>query len=256
MPTVKDIFNALSIIAPIGDSLSYDNEGLLMGSFKEKVTKTLIALDATPAVCDEAVELGANLILTHHPVLFKPLRAFTLQGALIKLLKHDMNLVVSHTSLDVSVSGVNFQLSQKLGLKNVDSCSCLGGYTVGLMGDLPNEMDSVEFAQYVSKSLNCRGVRYTERKGKIRKVAVCGGAGSFVVRDAILANADAFVTGEIKHSEILVANDYNLAIVEAGHFKTEALVLPFVRDYLHEWFPEEQFIVTKVLDDNLRYFSE
>lgn len=256
MVTVKDIYNTLNIIAPITEGICYDNEGLLAGDFDSQVTKTLISLDATPEVCEEAWEIGANLIVTHHPVIYKPLRALQLESAVHKLMKYDINLLAMHTSLDVSLKGVNFQLANKLDLEKPDGFSYKSDAPIGVIGELKNEMNSKEFAEFVCKKLDCHGLRYTERQGNIKKVAVCGGAGGFLVRDAVLAGADVLVTGEIKHSDILVANAHNLSVIDAGHYKTENMIVPFLRDFLQEWFPDEEFVVTKVFDDRVKYLCE
>ena len=256
MTIVRDIYNALCIIAPITDELGYDNEGLLSGSFDAQINKVLIALDATPEVCQEAHDVGAELLVTHHPVIYRPLTALNLDDAVHKLMKYDLNLLSMHTSLDVSLKGINYILTDLLGLQNVEGFSFKHDYTMGLMGELTEAMETVEFAEYVRTKLDCQGLRYTEGNKKIKKVAVCGGAGGYLVREAILAGADVLVTGEIKHSDILMANTYNLAVVDTGHYKSENVIVPFLQSYLQEWFPDNEFVVTKTFSDRIKYLCE
>ncbi len=253
MNTVKDIYQFLDQIAPFEKSMNFDNCGLLVGDLNCTIKKVLISLDITNEVCEEANNLSAELIISHHPVIFKPLKKIEFDSPIASLIKYKINAICAHTNLDVAREGVNFHLAKALNLKNLTPLVTNKDYSIGLIGTLEKTLTSTELAKFVKKQLSCEGVRYTQNSHKIKTVAVCSGSGGEFVSEAKLKGADAFVTGEIKHSQILSANQMGITIVDAGHFKTENVITEPLRYLLKQKFKNTEFVVSEVFSDKIKY---
>lgn len=253
MTTVKDIYNYIDQIAPFENALSFDNCGILVGNPEQKVSKVLLALDITTNVAEEAASKGANLIISHHPIIFRAIKSINFEGTTSYLIKNQISAICAHTNLDVAKEGVNFHLSQKLSLYNLQPLTYEEDNPMGLIGELGKEMPCIDFANHVKNSLNCKGLRYTNTNKIIKKVAVCSGSGGVFVEDAIKQSADAFVTGEIKHSDILKANQAGLMIVDAGHYKTENVIIKPLCEKLKQKFTDTDFFVSTTFSDEINY---
>ncbi len=253
MIKVKDVYDFLDCIAPFETALSFDNCGIIAGNEKDDVSKILVALDITPEVIEEAKALGANLIISHHPVIFKPLKQIDFKSPISALCKLGINAICAHTNLDIAKNGVNFQLASKLKLNNLSPLTYEEGKPMGLTGDLEVHLSCKDFAKYVKENLSCDGVRYTDSKKEILKVAVCSGSGGEFVQQAAESHADAFVTGEIKHSHIIQANRENLMIVDAGHFKTENVIVKPLTDIISEKFSNIPVYSSNTCTDKIKY---
>ena len=253
MVKVKDIFQFIDGIAPFEKSMKFDNCGLLIGSIDNEVKKALVALDVTKDVIKEAANLGANLIISHHPVIFNALKKIEFESIPDLICKNNINVICAHTNLDVAEKGVNFHLAKTLGLRNLTTLAYEDDLPIGLVGNLDTELTDKEFALHVKKSLNCDGIRYTKSDKKIQKVAVCSGSGGEFYEKAYLKGADALVTGEIKHSQILAANGLPIMILDAGHFKTENVVIEPLKNELISSFPEIEIFSSKTCTDNINY---
>ncbi len=250
---VRDIYNFLNDIAPFDASLSFDNCGLLAGNYKNSVSKVLLALDITTDVVKEAQAIGAELIISHHPIIFKPLKNISFNSAVHLLCKFEINAICAHTNLDVAKEGVNYCLAKKLKINSLEPLCYEENQPLGLIGTLNESMSCTEFAQHVKNCLNCKGLRYTNIYKTIKKVAVCSGSGGDFVKEAYFKGADAFVTGEIKHSQILEANELKLAVVDAGHYKTENVIISPLAEKLKEHFRDISFFESSVFTDNIDY---
>ena len=255
MVTVRDIYDFLDEMAPFDLVAEVDNSGLLVGGFENEVHKVLLSLDITNEVVREAHELGAELIISHHPVIYNPIKFLDTKSVPYNLAKFGVNAICAHINLDVCPGGVSHCLAQRLNLKNLKNLTYFlkGDKPLGFIGDLENEMQAKDFTLYVKNQLDCEGARYTYVEKTIKKVAVCSGAGGECVHDAVKKGADAFVTGEIKHHEILVANSENLMIVAAGHYKSEDVVMGPLKDALSNHFKDVEFYRTKVFTDKINY---
>lgn len=253
MKTVKQIYDFLDLIAPFDSSMEFDNCGILVGDPNFQVNKVLLSLDITNEVCEEAKNLNAGLIISHHPVIFKPIKNIEFNKAVHKLIKYNLSAICAHTNLDIAENGVNFCLAKTLELTSLTYLSYFKTYPLGFIGDLKSEMTSKEFALFVKNKLHCEGVRYTESFRKINKVAICSGSGGNLINNVIEKNADAFVTGEIKHSQILEANQFDITVVDAGHFKTENLIFFHLLKTLKEKFIDVEFYISKVFTDKIKY---
>ena len=253
MATVKSIYEFLDKIAPFNTALEFDNCGLLVGDFNKEADKVLLTLDITKNVVEEAREIGAQLIISHHPIIFKSLSEIRFNSTVHLLSKFEISAICAHTNLDIAPKGVNFCLAEKLALSNLEMLVYEENQPLGLIGELQSNMDPKEFALHIKNKLGCKGLRYTATDKKIKKVAVCSGSGGEFVIEAMKKGADAFVTGEIKHSQILKANEENLIIVDAGHYKTENVITEPLKNELEKHFSNVEFFITETFTDKIEY---
>ena len=249
MITAGEIFNYINEIAPFDTAMSFDNAGLLIGSADCTSEKVLLALDVTTEVVEEAVKEGAKIIVSHHPIIFNPLKKIEKFSVPYLVVQNDITVISAHTNLDIADIGVNNTLAEALGVisENKTNSECL------LFGELEKETDCREFAYRIKSSLLCNGLRDCERTGSIKKICVSCGAGGSNIFDAVSAGADAFVTGEIKHHEILFAYENNISVFDIGHFRSEDIIIPrFVR-ILSEKFRNTVFKQAKRDTDVMMY---
>ncbi|MEE1056517.1 MAG: Nif3-like dinuclear metal center hexameric protein [Acutalibacteraceae bacterium] len=249
--TVKDIYNYIDSFAPFETAMSFDNAGLLMGDETAQIKKVLVALDITEDVLNEAHSMGAELVISHHPVIFKPLKSINSNSIPYKIAQLNLSAICAHTNLDLSSEGVNVCLANTLELENILLTD--EGIVIGELPANSNKLTSKQFAELVKNKLDCNGVRYTDIKNSISRVAVGGGACGEYIYLAKNLGADAFVTGEIKHNYILESHDINLTVVDAGHYKTEDVVIDFLVEKLSKKFPDIVFIKSKKFTDYISY---
>ena len=217
--TLGEVYNRINEIAPFELQEEWDNAGILIGSEKQAVDTVLCALDLTPAVLDEAIERGAQLVVTHHPILFrgrKNLREDDPEGRLLcGMVRHGVGLIAAHTNFDNALPGVNDALAGKLGLTDVQALE--NGMRVGV----PAEGTLGEFRAKAEKALGGPVRCYGGEERKISKVAVLGGAGEDFAMQALAAGADVDLTGEMAYHKGLDAYAAGLCCLEAGHAATE-----------------------------------
>ena len=230
---VADVYNAIHQMAPFDTQMGFDNAGLLIGSMEQQVTKIGVVLDVTPAVIAQAVELGVDCIVSHHPIIFSALKSIDEDSAVYQAIAHRIAVISAHTNLDAANGGVNDVLCRRLELTDVVELAIPGEPTppMGRIGYLPNAMTHKEFARFVNEQLHTR-VKYVPVEKPIRKVAVCGGSGSDFMLLALAKGADALVTSEIKHHQFLQAGSLGFMMMDAGHFETENPVVEHLYDYL------------------------
>lgn len=217
--TVGEILRAIDAFAPFEAAEEWDNAGLLAGSPEQLVTGVLCALDLNFSVIDEAQRMGANLIVTHHPILFrgrKNLREDEAEGSLLcRLIRAGMALIAAHTNFDNARPGVNDALAQRLGLQNVEPLESgmrIGDTDAGTLG---------AFCETASRALGGPIRRYGEPERKVRRAAILGGAGGDYAAIARAAGADVYLTGEIAHHKAWDAYLSGMCVLEAGHAATE-----------------------------------
>ena len=239
MTTAHDIERSLYDWAPRELAMAWDNVGLLVGDPAQEVRRILVALDITQGVAEEAVSLGAQMIVSHHPVMncawheVQTLRADDAQGRLLRyLVRHGLAACCMHTNLDAAAGGVNEVLAQKLGLSDL---KMLTEEKIGRIGTLKCEIPLVEFTHSVIELLGCNGLRYVDAGRPVHRVAVGGGACGCYIPQAIAAGCDTFVTSDLKYNDFLDTEGLNL--IDAGHFPTENVVCPALQDRLTEAFP-------------------
>lgn len=260
MPTVYDIEQALFKWAPRAGAMEWDNVGHLLGDPEQAVSRVLVALDITEAVADEALSLGCQLIVSHHPVMncewapVQTIRDDTQQGhLLLKLLRGNISAVCMHTNLDVAKGGVNDALAEALELEDPGP---LGEDGIGRIGMLKKEMALQEFVRFVCRALHCNGVRYGGADHPIRKVAVGGGTCGSYEAAAIAAQCDAFVTSDLGYHQFLDAAGKGITLIDAGHFPTEDPVCVKLITYLTEQFPDLSVIKAVSHQEAIHYYVE
>ena len=253
MATVHDILAYLETLAPRSMKMDWDNVGLLCGSRRQEVTRVLVALDPFEGVCREAADIGAELIVTHHPLIFQPARAITDEtsiGRSIQLLcRQGISAINAHTNLDVAPGGVNDVLAEKLGLQNIVTLD--GGL---LRTGNVSEQSLPDFLAVVKTRLGCAGLRYVDGGKPVHKVAVGGGSCASELMEAVAAGCDTFVTADIKYNQFWDARDMGLNLIDAGHFSTENPVTEYLAQTLQEAFPDIQVKISKTHADCMKFY--
>lgn len=229
MITVKDIYNYIDEVAPFNTQLPYDNAGVLIGDFGKEVKKIGFCLDVTNEIVEKAVESEIDLIVSHHPVIFNKLSNVYSDSVVYSLIKNDIAVISAHTNYDCADGGVNDCLFNILGLTDklpLYSHEFKDFPALGRIGTLPTSVSIYELAKQVKLALDSPDVRYSANCNNIiERVAVCGGAGSDLISDAIEAGADALITSEVKQHEWLYASHHGFALLDAGHFSTENIAI-------------------------------
>ena len=263
MATVKEILNFVESIAPRSMMMDWDNVGLLCGDPAQSVTKILVALDPFEDVCAEAAEIGAQLIVTHHPLIFRPARSVTTETAVGRairfLCRHDISAINAHTNLDCAPGGVNDTLAAKLGLSGVSVIRPEGTDAEGrewglLRKGTVEEQPLEEFLSTVRSALGCEGLRYVCGGRPVHTVAVGGGACASEIPDAYDAGCDTFVTSDIKYNQFWDAHDLGLNLIDAGHFHTENPVVDTLAAALRQAFPAVAVEISKNHRDCMKFF--
>lgn len=236
MATVSMIYSELDERIPRSLSATWDNDGLLVcPNGKKEVKRVLLALDATSDVCDEGKDY--DLIITHHPVIFKPLREVgdtsPIPSKILKLIQNDTAVMSFHTRFDAACGGINDILSKKLGLLDITPFGDESSPTLGRIGTI-EKTSPTELAMMVKDVLGSPFVLYTDAKKPISRVAVCGGDGGSFISPAIAARADALITGRGGYNSNIDARDAGLSIIEAGHYFTEAIFCEYFTEYFKE----------------------
>jgi len=251
MTTIKDIYNYIDSFAPFDTAESYDNVGILVGEPDRIVTRVVAALDITLEVVQEASELGAEVIISHHPVIFNPLKRVMAGNPVYDLIRKNISAVCAHTNLDKSPEfGVNTELAKAIGLHNVEISEQDG---ILFTGNTESPVTSDNFSRMLKTALDCDSLIYSKNNNSICKVGLCSGAGGSEIFSAIKAGCDAFVTGEIKHHEILAANENGISVFVLGHYKSEDVVIQSLCDKLSEHFKDVEFSKSKCFTDRLEY---
>ncbi|QSX06828.1 Nif3-like dinuclear metal center hexameric protein [Sedimentibacter sp. zth1] len=232
---VKDVENYLNNELMLQEQEKWDNSGLQIGNYNQSVSGILLTLDITEECVDKCIESNCNLIISHHPLIFTSLKNIdvsTCNGRIIqKLLKYDISAYSMHTSLDLALNGVNESLADALGLKRTSNLidinkNCANKIGYGGIAKIES-INIIEYAEIVKEKLMCKNVELycNNVEKKISTIAFCGGSGANFIQNAILNNADVYITGDIKYHDAQFALNNNLAIIDAGHYNTERVVL-------------------------------
>ena len=230
---LKELLTFLDTIAPLDTAEEWDNVGLMIGDPAQHITGVLIALDPTLEVVEEAIDLRANTIITHHPLFFHPLQSIrtdTPFGHLLKkALSNDIAIIGCHTNLDVAWGGVSDALADTLNLKDLALLAITDkehSQGFGRIGFLSPPMDGDAFLRHVTNTLHLPALPIAGKlPSKVSRVAVCGGSGSDLAEKALQAGADIYISGEIKHSTARWAEENKFCIIDAGHYATENIIV-------------------------------
>ena len=235
---VGKIYDYIDSIAPFSAQEEWDNSGLQVGSRTQDVKKVLIGLDATASLVEEAKKKGCDLIISHHPFIFNAVKSFVEPSPAFMAAKYNISVISAHTSFDCAVGGVNDVLAELVGVYNT-KLSENKLFRIGKT-DCKTVRD---FALTVKNALNA-DVFCSLPEKEIKNVAVCGGSAAEYIETAKNEGADAFLTGEVKHHEILDACDSEIAVICAGHFETEVPAMRVLSEKLQNQFPEIEFIIS------------
>ena len=255
MTTVGDILSFIETLAPRELKMDWDNVGLNCGSRSTPVTKIMVALDPFEHVCQEAAQWGADLLVTHHPLIFRPIPMVTDDAAitrgLMELVRHNISHICAHTNLDCAPGGVNDTLAATLGLENTEPLGAYGGMM--RCGQVP-EQSLAPFLAFVKEKLHCDGLRYCDGGKPVHKVAVGGGACSDGLYDAVLAGCDTFITADVKYNNFWDAKEQGLSLIDAGHFATENPVVAVLAEKIAAAFPEIEVKISETHADCMKYY--
>ena len=268
---IYQVVDALEHNAPLPLQEGYDNAGLQVGLTEAvEVSGALLCLDVTEAVVDEAIRKGCNLIVSHHPLIFRKLARISdenyVQRTVRKAIKNDITIVSMHTNMDAAKGGVNFKIAEKLGLRNLrffggekEIDGVKGGE--GVIGEITDETDTLHADGIAADDLvlmlrerfqaECVQCNQLLRR-PIRKVALCGGAGSFLLDAAIAAGADAFITGEMHYHEFF-GHEQEIQICVIGHYQSEQFTSEIFRSIITEKCPGVKCEISEINTNPIIY---
>ena len=238
MHTIGKILVELAKLAPLETKLDFDNVGLLAGDPDWSVNTVLLSLDITSAVIREAERLSAGLVISHHPLFFDLKAAVPGNPGgkhTLELLTRKIGAICMHTNLDAADGGVNDALAKALGLLDTQPFE---PEHIGRIGHTREPGTLPDFLGKVKTALHCEGIRYVNGTGPVFQVAVGGGSCGSMLEDAVKAGCDTFVTADVKHDVFLYASELGINLIDAGHFHTENVVIPVLRNYLLRSFPQ------------------
>ena len=246
-----EVYRALDSWAPFETQMDFDNAGFLVGRGERPVSRVLVALDITEQVVEESGLWGAQLVVSHHPVIFHPVKTITdaspLGRTLLRLAELGIAAICAHTNLDAVMEGVNCCLARRLELSDLEQLHQDGldhegrPYGIGRVGTAHRPgMTAGEYAAFVKEKLGAASVRYADGGKPVRRVAVGGGSCGSMLADAAARGCDTFVTADVKHDQYIEAKAMGITLMDAGHFATENVVCAPLAEKLARAFPEIQ----------------
>lgn len=236
----KEIINILNSFADPKLIDSWDNTGFQIGNYETEISKILVSLDLDETIVNKAISEGYQMIVTHHPLIFKPLKDINsssyLGRLIMKLISNDIAVYSAHSNLDLAYGGVNDELASVLGLNNTKPLTELiideKLYGYGRVGTV-DEIETIVFLNKLKINLSVEDIRvYGDINKKVSRIAVCGGSGGDFILDAYKMGAEVFITGDIKYHEAQMALQLGLIVVDAGHFHTEKIILPKIKEII------------------------
>ena len=252
MTTVQDIYRFIDQIAPFSIQQSWDNSGMLVGHWKQPVSRVLMTLDITPEVLYEARQMGAELIVSHHPLLFDPAKQVTDGAAdlvgqrILALAESGIAAICCHTNWDSARGGVNYVLAKLCGLEKLQVLEPEGAdadgvpYGIGRIGTLAMPVGLSDYLELLKGSLEPNGMRYVDAGRRVYKVAVGGGSCGSMLEQVVRAGCDTFVTGDLKYDHFLDAKMHKLNLIDAGHYPTEDPSMAVLGYQIAKAFPAVQ----------------
>ncbi len=257
---IAEVISALERFAPLPLQDGYDNAGLQVGLTDAEVTGALLCLDVTEDVLDEAHSLGFNLVVSHHPLLFHGLKQISgrnnVERCVMKAISQGITVCSMHTNMDNAAGGVSFKMAEKLGLEDVKFLQQTSDEAgAGVIGTLPDGgMMDADFLQRVKDVFHVGCVLHTQTTDghRVKRVALCGGAGAFLIPEAVAAGADAFVTGEIKYHEFL-DHSGDIVLAAIGHYESEQYTTEIFERIIRSEFPALPVRTTSVMTNPIKY---
>ncbi|WP_375560548.1 Nif3-like dinuclear metal center hexameric protein [Bernardetia sp. OM2101] len=270
--TFSQITSYLESIAPLNFQESYDNSGLLVGNPNTEITGILVSLDTIESVIEEAKAKNCNLIVAHHPIIFRGLKSLTgknyIERTVIKAIQEGIGIYAIHTNLDNVQNGVNAKIAEKIGLINTQILSPkptifhkgnneTQNVGSGMIGELSEAISATAFLANLKSKMNLPLIKHTSLKNfkdrKVKKIAICGGAGSFLLKEALKKQADFFITGDYKYHEFFDAED-KIVICDIGHYESEVFTKDLLVDFLQEKFSDIKIIACETNTNPVEYY--
>ena len=251
---VKDVTKIIEEFAPLSVQESWDNSGLCIGSPDAAVTSVLLGLDCTPELVDEAIGCGADMIVTHHPLIFSGLKKISPEdqvgAAVIKAVKAGISIYAAHTSADKVIAGVSGAMAAKLGLRNVSILDEDGeGTGLGVVGDLPQPLSADEAVTLVKDRFGLKMMKASRPvEGKISRVAMCGGSGSSLIKAAMSSGAQLYISGDISYHNFFTREGF--MIMDIGHYESEIEIVDILFSLLRKNFPTFAVRITQNIYSN------
>jgi dinuclear metal center YbgI/SA1388 family protein len=255
------VLSALEQFAPLPLQESWDNAGLQIGLTEAEVSGALLCLDVTPEIVDEAIRRGCNLVVSHHPLLFHGLKqvadANDVQRVVRKAIKNDIAIISMHTNMDNAQGGVNWKIAERLGLRDVEffATKTVGDISCGsgVVGELRQPMEALKFIEQVKHVFGVECAMCNEILARpVRKVAICGGAGDFLIDEAIAIGADAFITGEM-HYHVYFGHEQEIQICVIGHYQSEQFTTEVFRDIIGHQCPGVRCCIAETNTNPIKY---
>ena len=260
---LQELITYLEDIAPLSLQETYDNAGLIIGSPESEINGVLVCLDSTEAVIDEAIQLGCNVVVAHHPIVFSGLKKLNgsnyIERTVIKAVKNDIAIYAIHTNLDnVLDNGVNQKIAQKLELVNCKILHQKSPETptigAGIIGELPSAQGERDFLHYLKEKMKINTIRHTAfLTKKIKRVALCGGSGRFLLSTAINESADVFISADFKYHEFFDSNN-EILIADIGHYESEQYTIELLQQLINENFSTFAARSTGMVTNPIKYF--
>ena len=255
---VKDVTKVIEEFAPLVIQEKWDNSGLCIGSPEASVSSVLFGLDCTPELVDEAIECGADMIVTHHPLIFSGLKKISPEDmvgeAVFKAIKSGISIYAAHTNADKVIAGVSGAMAAKLGLQNVQILSEDGeGTGLGVVGELPQPMTAQQIVEVVKDRFALKTVKASKPvEGKISKVALCGGSGSSLISAARSVGAQLYISGDISYHNFFTPEDFML--MDIGHYESEIEIVDILFSLVKKNFPTFAVRITQNMHSNPIYY--
>ena len=251
---VKDIIGVIEDFAPLGLQEKWDNSGLCIGSPEDEVSSVLLGLDCTPELVDEAVACGADMIVTHHPLIFSGLKKISAEDpvgeAVIKAVRAGISIYAAHTSADKVLAGGSGAMAARLGLENVAILDEDGeGTGLGVVGDLPRPLTASEAVELVKSRFGLKAMRASRPvEGMISRVAMCGGSGGSLIGAAKASGAQLYISGDISYHNFFTTEGFML--MDIGHYESEIEIVDILFSLIKKNFPTFAVRITQNIYSN------
>ena len=255
---VKDVMAVIEEFAPLALQEKWDNSGLCIGSPEDKVSSVLLGLDCTPELVDEAIACGADMIVTHHPLIFSGLKKISAEDlvgeAVVKAIRAGISVYAAHTSADKVIAGVSGAMAARLGLKDVRILDEDGeGTGLGVVGNLPEPMTAQDALELVKERFALTGVKSSKPVGcKIERVARCGGSGGSLIGAARAAGAQLYISGDISYHNFFTPEGF--MIMDIGHYESEIEIVDILFSLIKKNFPTFAVRITQNMQSNPIYY--
>ena len=255
---VKDIISTIESFAPLSIQERWDNSGLCVGSPEDEVHSVLLGLDCTPGLVDEAIACGADMIVTHHPLIFSGLKNISPENmvgaAVIKAIKAGISIYAAHTSADKVLAGVSGAMAARLGLTDVEILDEDGdGTGLGVVGNLPEPLPAEEMTRLVKEKFGLKVLKSSRPlEGMISRVAMCGGSGRSLIGAAMKSGAQLYVSGDISYHDFFTEKGF--MIMDIGHYESEIEIVDILFSLIKKNFPTFAVRITQNINSNPIYY--